>query len=446
MLALLAAFAVACLLFLSRPCACDMRLFLASLCRQLLLSLLGFLAGLRLLGGVAAASAATETMPLMPSFKRKRAAATVENAEDAAAAGGGCGEPSVLDLPELAIDCILERLQPAELRSMAAVCRSMRERCRGDHLWERHMTSKWGRVLGRAARDEWRTHLASVSESSAAGSVSGGGGGKRRRWLATLSCVCPVVSWMRSKADGGKSSAPVLDDSIMWWYLSMESGKFWFPAQVYNREHGHVGFMMSCYDAELSYDFHTDTFRARYLPHGRRTVVLEDGVHWDRVRAPPVDTLAHDLHTSDCLHELRPGDHIEIQWRRNKEFPYVLQGKKQRKETGEEGKKQRKRREAEEEEGSRAAEETREEAGSIRGGRVYDQRRRASRCGRAGAAGAVRMDPWWTRAARRRCRGGLAGGARGRWTRARSGKPPPLPLPPRSRAAAAAASFPLLSP
>jgi hypothetical protein len=229
---LLAAFAVVFLLLLSRPCARDMRLFLASLCQQLVLSLLGFLAGLRLLSGVAAASAATETMPLMPSFKRKRAAATVENAEDAAATAGG-GETSVLDLPELAIDCILEKLRPAELRSMAAVCRSMRERCRGDHLWERHMTNRWGRVLGRAARDEWRTHLASASESRAAG---GGGGGKRRRWLAALSCVCPVVSWMRPRADGGKSSAPVLDDSIMSWYLSVESGKFWFPAQVYNRE------------------------------------------------------------------------------------------------------------------------------------------------------------------------------------------------------------------
>ncbi|CAL4957155.1 unnamed protein product [Urochloa decumbens] len=314
MLALLAAFVFACLLFLSKPCARDMRLFLASLCQQLVLSLLGFLAGLRLLGGVSAA--ASETMPLMSSFKRKRAAATVENAEEAAAASG---EPSVLDLPELAIDCILERLPPVELRSMAAVCRSMRERCRGDHLWERHMSAKWGRVLGRAAKDEWRAHLASATEP---GGASGGGGGKRRRWLAALSCVCPVVSWMRPKADGGKSSGPVLDDSIMSWYLSMESGKFWFPAQVYNREHGHVGFMMSCYDAELSYDFHTDSFRARYPPHGRRTVVLEDGVQWNRVRAPPVDTLAHDLHASDCLHELRPGDHIEIQWRRNKEFPY----------------------------------------------------------------------------------------------------------------------------
>uniref|UniRef100_A0A453ES10 Uncharacterized protein n=1 Tax=Aegilops tauschii subsp. strangulata TaxID=200361 RepID=A0A453ES10_AEGTS len=87
-------------------------------------------------------------------------------------------------------------------------------------------------------------------------------------------------------------------------------------------QHGHVGFMMSCYDAELSYDFRTDTFHARYPPHGRRTVVLEDGVQWDRIRAPRVETLAHDLHASDCLHELRPGDNIEIQWRRNKEFPY----------------------------------------------------------------------------------------------------------------------------
>jgi len=29
-------------------------------------------------------------------------------------------------------------------------------------------------------------------------------------------------------------------------------------------QNGHVGFMLSCYDAELSYDTHTDTFQARY--------------------------------------------------------------------------------------------------------------------------------------------------------------------------------------
>jgi hypothetical protein len=62
----------------------------------------------------------------------------------------------------------------------------------------------------------------------------------------------------------------------------------------------------------------------RYPPHGRRPIAIENGVPWERLRAPPVDTPPHDLHISDCLSELRPGDHIEIQWRRNKEFPYGL--------------------------------------------------------------------------------------------------------------------------
>ena len=60
----------------------------------------------------------------------------------------------------------------------------------------------------------------------------------------------------------------------------------------------------------------------RYPPHGNRAVAVETDVTWDRIRAPPVDTPPHDLHISDCLSELHPGDHIEIQWRRNKEFPY----------------------------------------------------------------------------------------------------------------------------
>ncbi|KAI9122755.1 hypothetical protein K1719_005644 [Acacia pycnantha] len=89
-------------------------------------------------------------------------------------------------------------------------------------------------------------------------------------------------------------------------------------------ENDHVGFMLSCYDAELSYDRHMDTFQARYRPHGRRPIAIENGITWERLRAPPTDTPCHDLHISDCLNDLRPGDHIEIQWRRNKEFPYGL--------------------------------------------------------------------------------------------------------------------------
>lgn len=45
-------------------------------------------------------------------------------------------------------------------------------------------------------------------------------------------------------------------------------------------------------------------------------------MQWSRIRAPPVSTPPHDLHASDCLDDLRPGDHFEIQWRKNKDFPY----------------------------------------------------------------------------------------------------------------------------
>lgn len=62
----------------------------------------------------------------------------------------------------------------------------------------------------------------------------------------------------------------------------------------------------------------------RYPPHGRKVVAIEHGVPWERLRAPPNDTTPHDLHISDCLNELHPGDNIEIQWRRNKEFPYGM--------------------------------------------------------------------------------------------------------------------------
>lgn len=63
---------------------------------------------------------------------------------------------------------------------------------------------------------------------------------------------------------------------------------------------------------------------SRYPPHGRRASPIETGVTWDRLRAPAIDTSPHDLHISDCLNDLQPGDHVEIQWRRNKEFPYGI--------------------------------------------------------------------------------------------------------------------------
>ncbi|KAK6149037.1 hypothetical protein DH2020_016562 [Rehmannia glutinosa] len=191
-------------------------------------------------------------------------------------------EFSLLDLPDLPLDCILEKLSPLELCSMAMVCSSLRERCKSDHLWEKHMKQKWGGVIGDVAYREWQSQLAS------------------KRAPKFLHCKTQIMSL----------------------YLALETGKFWFPAQVFNREvqNGHVGFVLSCYDAQLSYDSTTDNFVARYRAQGRS--MIEEGIEWDRIRAPTIDTPANVLHISDCLDELKPGDHIEIQWRKNKVFPY----------------------------------------------------------------------------------------------------------------------------
>lgn len=227
-------------------------------------------------------------------------------------------EISLLDLPDLPLDCILERLSPSGLRSMAAVCSSLRERCRDDHFWEKHMKQKWGRLIGNAAYRQWQCQIASRNKAKLLKSNRPKG-----IILGYLSDVS-LTMWLRNPSkvnnfsSGLGTSLP--DDSIMAWYSAIETGKFWFPAQVYNRENGHVGFMLSCYDAEVRYESSTNTFIARYLANGRQTI--EDNIDWNRLRAPAVDIPAHVLHVSDCLDDLRPGDHIEVQWRRNEDFPY----------------------------------------------------------------------------------------------------------------------------
>ncbi|GAU32782.1 hypothetical protein TSUD_152300 [Trifolium subterraneum] len=210
-------------------------------------------------------------------------------------------ELSLMDLPELTLECILEKLPPSSLCEMANVCHSLRERCVSDYLWERHMKKKWGGVIGQAAYREWKWYVVSKGVDRDLKH------GKQKGLLMRYFSLLWPFQWMKVKVDDAndickyKSSLPV--DSVMNWYLAIENGSFWFPAQVYNRENGHIGFMLSCYDAELTYDSRTDTFQAR-------------------IRAPPVDNSPHDLYISDCLYDLHPGDHIEIQWRRNKEFPY----------------------------------------------------------------------------------------------------------------------------
>ncbi|KAK1437940.1 hypothetical protein QVD17_03740 [Tagetes erecta] len=233
---------------------------------------------------------------------------------------------SVLDLPNLALECILERLEPDGLCKMACVCTYLRDMCLSDHLWETHMKKRWGRIIGQAAYKEWHLHISTKKESSYFLAGDKLGRGLLMGYLSKLSPIMLIRPKSTtydddySKKMNVSSHLPI--DSFVSCYRALETGKFWFPAQVFNRENGHVGFMLSCYDADLSYDSQTDTFQARYPPHGRRAAAIEIGVSWDRIRSPPVNTLPHDLHISDCLNDLRPGDHIEIQWRRNKQFPY----------------------------------------------------------------------------------------------------------------------------
>ncbi|GJU38809.1 F-box protein-like protein isoform X2 [Tanacetum coccineum] len=215
---------------------------------------------------------------------------------------------SLLDLPDLPLECILEKLSPAGLTSMSGVCRSLRTMCTQDHLWEKHLKQKWGKLLiGDCVYKEWLVYIENKNmETLLNCSNAKGYFGFFTRWKKNV------------KVNNTSFGLPV--DSIMSWYLSLESGNFSLPAQVYNRENGNVGFLLSCYDAKVSYNSHTNSFEARYLAHGRPTT--EENIGWERLRSPAIDTSPYDLYVSENLSDLQPGDHFEIQWRKSKEFPY----------------------------------------------------------------------------------------------------------------------------
>lgn len=164
-------------------------------------------------------------VPRFMPLKKMGSSSKVENVEEK-------DVTSLLDLPELALESILDRLSPAGLCSMAGVCTSLRDRCRSDYLWEKHIKHKWGSVIGDAAHREWQQWHAEASGKGPTLLDQS----KKRGFFESLSWVC-TFSWFRPKSERinkSKSCLPV--DSIMGWYLSLEAGKLSFPAQVYNRE------------------------------------------------------------------------------------------------------------------------------------------------------------------------------------------------------------------
>ncbi|KAI4353073.1 hypothetical protein L6164_002048 [Bauhinia variegata] len=191
---------------------------------------------------------------------------------------------------------------------MSQVCTSLRVRCRSDHLWARIIKEKWGRVIGDVAYKEWQWHLSIAKEENLLNQHIQNGS------VRSVSGVWPNICLGSFLEDFRQLIICSRKNNIMMpMYISLESGKLWVPAQIYRE-------LMLC-NALLSYDSQTDTFQARQQTAGWH--FLRKNISWDMVRLPPVET-PFVLHVSDCLDDLKPGDHIEIQWRPSRENPYEM--------------------------------------------------------------------------------------------------------------------------
>ncbi|KAF7819129.1 F-box protein [Senna tora] len=207
---------------------------------------------------------------------------------------------SLLDLPESILDCILKRLPPRDLYQMLHVCSWLRSRCRSNDLWENQIKQKWGKVIGPFARKEWQWHITKPNFHNGNGSMGSFAGAWPNIWLA---------SYLQ---DSKHLTALLSHNFIMAFCFSLETGTFWFPAQI------HQGSMLR--DALLSYDRTTDTFKAR--KHDGNWQLLGINIKWDNVRVAPLENSPYVVHVSHCLQNLKPGDYVEIQWRQNRENPF----------------------------------------------------------------------------------------------------------------------------
>lgn len=203
-----------------RPWKEEMKLFLPWFWRELSSSfLVSWIKKIRL-----NATSLLHVPTIFMPFKKMGPSSKVEKVEEEE-------DISLLDLPDLALECILDRLSPSGLCSMAAVCSSLRDRCITDHFWDKHMKHKWGRLIGDAAYQEWQRHVASrkrviIFDQS-----------KKKGFFESAFQGIWTFPWFRHKLQSnGKSRSSLPVDSTMSWYISLESGKIWFPAQVYNRE------------------------------------------------------------------------------------------------------------------------------------------------------------------------------------------------------------------
>ncbi|KAL9319124.1 hypothetical protein ACSQ67_015641 [Phaseolus vulgaris] len=212
---------------------------------------------------------------------------------------------SLLDLPESTLDFILQYLSPKDLCTMSMVCVSLKGKCQSDNLWENHIKEKWGRVIGDVVYKEWEWHIGIAKDevllknqhNNITGSMGSFTGVWPNLYLGSYLEDCKVLNGQQS------------NNFMLSLYFSLESGRFWFPAQG-----------LVIHNALVNYDSQSNTFEARYQSGGWRC--LGRNIGWDMVRAPSVDTPPYLVHLSHCSDNLKPEDHIEIQWRSNTQCPY----------------------------------------------------------------------------------------------------------------------------
>ena len=155
-----------------------------------------------------------------PSLKSNRCSAKQGNLEEERGT-------SLLDLPELALESVLGRLSPSELCRMANVCTYLRDVCEDDYFWEKHMKQKWGKLMGNSACKEWHLHIARQRRSKLTNSP------QKKGFFSSYSGSWSFLLTRPKPESRGNITSP---DSMKAWYQSLENGKLWFPAQVYNRE------------------------------------------------------------------------------------------------------------------------------------------------------------------------------------------------------------------
>lgn len=175
---------------------------------------------------------------------------------------------SLLNFPESILDGILERLSPIELIKMSEVCICLRNKCRSDHFWEIHMKQKWGRVIGHVALKEWQWHVTSITAEEGSvlnqqiNNIQNGS-------LGSFSGAWPMLCLGSYFEECTHLKSLLLSNNFkMALYLSLESGKFWFPAQLFRVKTSSLSYSSELIVCSLRINYHISLYKSIKLFSG----------------------------------------------------------------------------------------------------------------------------------------------------------------------------------